>query len=88
MKRLGKIGLLLLLAWTLSTCGSDSKRSDEDDVLCTLEVRISVLVSVLDESGAPLAGAQVTYTVDGGALQDAELFPLSEHEFVVHHRSK
>lgn len=48
-----------------------------DEVACTTEARHSVVVRVVDVVGVPLAGATVTYRVDGGPVQTAEcLEPL------------
>ncbi len=41
-------------------------------VACTTEARSSVTVKVVDAQGMPVSDAVVTYTVDGGASQNAE----------------
>lgn len=41
-------------------------------IACTTEARSSVTVKVVDAQGMPVTDAVVTYTVDGGASQNAE----------------
>ena len=52
---------LLVVAALLGACG--------DVTVCTLEARVSVLATVVDQFNAPLAGATATYQVDGGPTQ-------------------
>lgn len=57
----------LTLSALVSACGG----GDLGDglVVCTTEARTSVLVTVVDQVGAPLPGVTVSYRVDGGAAQ-------------------
>lgn len=43
----------------------------DDAVVCTAEVRWSVVVTIVDDAGAPLPGATVSWRVDGGPPQAA-----------------
>ena len=43
----------------------------DDAVVCTAEVRSSVVVAIVDANGVPLPGATVNWRVDGGPLQAA-----------------
>ena len=66
-------GLVLLLLAALTACGTDGDDGG-DGVVCTLEARASVVVSIIDLSGAPLLGATVIYRVDDGEEIEAECF--------------
>lgn len=57
-----------LMASLTASCGG---LGEEDGIACTTEVRTSVIVHVVDQAGVPLAGATVTYRVDGGTEQAA-----------------
>jgi hypothetical protein len=62
-----KPALLICLAGALAVgCGSFGQHE------CTSELRFSVSVRVLDESGTAVTGAHVTFSVAGGAVQDCE----------------
>lgn len=68
---------LFIMAGALTILGCDDD-DDDDDVVCTTEARASVMATVIDVSGAPLAGATVTYRVDGGDALEAECFELPD----------
>lgn len=55
---------LLVIAALLGACGDGG-----NGTVCTLEARASVVVTVVDQSSAPLSGATATYQVDGGPAQ-------------------
>ncbi|WP_396267225.1 hypothetical protein [Ideonella sp.] len=48
----------------LSACGGG-----DDEGACTAEARVSVVLSIVDDLNAPVAAADVSYRVDGGAAQ-------------------
>ena len=56
----------LLLIATLCACGSR-----DANTVCTEEARSSVNVTVVDSHGRPQRDAHVTFTLDGGAEQEA-----------------
>ncbi|MCY1083578.1 Ig-like domain-containing protein [Archangium lansingense] len=60
-----RIAAILTLSAVLSAC------SNPDETFCTLEARASVQVSVVDTKGNPQRDARVTFTLDGGAEQQA-----------------
>jgi hypothetical protein len=61
------LGVLVLCA-LVAACGGGGGGGDAG-VVCTLEARSSVALTVLDASGAPLPGVTVTYQVNGGPTQ-------------------
>lgn len=64
---MAKRALLICLSGALAVgCGSLGEHA------CTAELRWSVLVRVLDESGTAVTGARVTFSVAGGAVQDCQ----------------
>lgn len=67
MQKLSTVGLLVCLFAVVAACGDD----DDFFVACTAESRVSVVITVVDAVGAPVPGAMVTYSVDGGAFQQA-----------------
>ena len=79
MTRIAGILLLLLLAG----CASDDNGFFDGDggngQVCTTEARASVMVRVVDQAGAPLTGAVVTYTVDGSEPMAAELILSNQY---------
>ena len=50
---------VFLLTSVLAACGGG------DSVVCTAEVRAGVAISVMDSQGNPLAGATVSFTING-----------------------
>lgn len=54
---------LLAIAAVSAGCGGG------DGPVCTAEARASVLLTAVDGGGAPLAGYDVDFSVDGGAVQ-------------------
>ncbi len=62
------VRLATLMASFVAACGGSGQ---DDGTACTAEVRPSVIVRVSDAAGAPLAGATVTYRVDGGPQRAA-----------------
>lgn len=54
------------VALFLSACGGGHY---SDGVACTLEARASVIINTVDPGAAPIAGAVVTYQINGGPLQ-------------------
>jgi hypothetical protein len=68
--RLHRVALLLAVSAVLPACG-------QPDSLCTLEARPSVGVTVVDTRGNLLRDARVTYTRDGGPVQQAQCFSPS-----------
>jgi hypothetical protein len=74
--RLPKCSILFFLASSLllPACGDGSgdSGSSGDPIACTLEARSSVSVTVVDVMGIPALDAMVTFSVDGGAEEDAE----------------
>ena len=72
MKKLYMVGLVVCLLTLASGCSDE----ESDDVVCTDEARASVVVRVVDATGAPLPGAMVTYRVDRGPRQSAECSEL------------
>lgn len=64
----------------LFACGSESGGGGSGGaggggpIACTTEARSSVTVKVVDGMAMPVGDALVTYTVDGGASQNAECF--------------
>ncbi|MDZ7812843.1 MAG: hypothetical protein U5L74_06910 [Ideonella sp.] len=56
--------LCLPVLLALSACGDG-----DDDGACTAEARASIALTVVDDLGAPVAAADVSYRVDGGAAQ-------------------
>lgn len=56
-------GALLAVAAAMGGCGGG------DAPVCTAEARASVLLTAVDDGGAPLAGGDVDFRVDGGAVQ-------------------
>jgi hypothetical protein len=63
--------LALALAPLLSACGYLGPRD------CTDEARSSVVVSVVDASGAAVHDAVVRFSIDGGAEEMAQCMPIS-----------
>ena len=59
MRRVRLVGVVLFVA--LYGCGRG------DTTFCTADLRTSVVLTVVDNANAPLAGATVSYQVDGGA---------------------
>lgn len=56
--------LCLSVLLALSACGGG-----DDEGACTAEARASVALTVVDDLSAPVAAADVSYRVDGGATQ-------------------
>ncbi|MCK6587603.1 MAG: hypothetical protein HUU21_25105 [Polyangiaceae bacterium] len=73
---LTKLSILLTVTSSLlwAACGDDGDGTGGagGQVACTLEARSSVSVKVNDAMGIPVLDAIVTFSVDGGAEQDAE----------------
>lgn len=64
--------LPLLALLPLFACGLEFPGYDGDGTVeCTLEARSSVQVTVVDSRGRPQRDARVTFTLDGGAEQEA-----------------
>lgn len=70
-----KRSLFVLVASSLllSACGGDTDDTGSSGgVACTTEARASVQVTVVDVMGVAVLDATVTFSVDGGAEEDAE----------------
>ncbi len=52
----------------VSACGGDGGAAG-DGVVCTTEVRTSVLITVVDATAAPIPSAVVSYQINGGPAQ-------------------
>lgn len=63
-KSIGIKSLCLSVLLALSACGGG-----DDEGACTLEARASVALTVVDDLNAPVAAADVSFRVDGGAVQ-------------------
>lgn len=69
-----RITAILTLSAVLSACGNPYELIEvrpSEGVYCTLELRASVTVRVVDARGNPQRDARVTFTRDGGAEQQA-----------------
>lgn len=64
-KSIGIKSLCLSVLLALSACGG----GEDDAVACATEARVSVALTVVDDLNAPVAAADVSYRVDGGAAQ-------------------
>ena len=71
MQQLCVLGLIALLLALGSACGGGDGSGRDDEGVCTLEARASVVVAVVNPTGAPLPGTTITYRVDGGEAQAA-----------------
>lgn len=56
--------LCLPVLLALSACGGG-----DDEGACTAEARVSVALTIVDDLNAPVAAADVSYSVNGGAAQ-------------------
>ncbi len=76
--RFRRAALLLAVSVVLPACGQpESEERVEIGSYCTLELRASVGVTVVDTQGNLLRDSRVTYTRDGGPVQQAECFSPS-----------
>ncbi len=69
-----RIAAILSLSAVLSACGNPYELTEfrpSEGTYCTLELRYSVVVRVVDTRGNPQPDARVTFTWDGGAEQSA-----------------
>ncbi len=70
------VPLVAIALFTLAACGDDNGTGDTTGTNCSLEARSSVTVKVVDAAGAAVTDATVTFSVDGAAAQNCELFPV------------
>ena len=56
--------LCLPVLLALSACGGG-----DDEGACTAEAKVSVALTIVDDLNAPVAAAEVSYRVNGGAAQ-------------------
>ncbi|MDI1444093.1 hypothetical protein [Polyangium sp. 6x1] len=61
-----------LLAPFLSLCLIPLAACSSDEVACTTIAAVSVTVTVVDSTEAPVTDAELTYTVNGGAAKPCE----------------
>lgn len=61
-----RLSLFVLTLGLLNACFKT------DPVACTTEARASVQVTIVDQNGAPLVPTKLEFSVDGGAVQQAE----------------